>query len=223
MKTKLEEFEVPVPAIDGSVAETVKVEVPLCWDEELGEWLLTPEAHEKIENTKARHMGLLSPAQLKELRKRFKFSQREMGELFQVGEKSWTRWESGKQRPSRAMNLLIRALYDGEISINYLLKKAGKKPDQEECQVFVSHEWPKHFVENAVRFAPMGNLAHEHVVVNFGAAEPEQWLSMRLNERTQPNFLNCFQIISNKLAAKRESERKGSKTPERRFEIPSEA
>src|SRR5688500_10909420 len=125
MKTKMEEFEVPVPGIDGSAVEKVKVEVPLRWDEELGEWLLTPEAHEKIENTKARHMGLLLPTQLKELRKRCKFSQREMGELFQVGEKSWTRWESGKQRPSRAINLLIRALYDGEISLNYLLRRAG--------------------------------------------------------------------------------------------------
>ena len=71
-------------------------------------------------------IGLLSPAQMKELRERFDYSQREMGELFQVGEKSWTRWETGKQRPSRSMNLLIRALYDGEISINYLLKRAGK-------------------------------------------------------------------------------------------------
>jgi hypothetical protein len=51
-----------------------------------------------------------------------------MGELFQVGEKSWTRWESGKHRPSRSINLLIRALYEGEISIGYLLKRAGKQP-----------------------------------------------------------------------------------------------
>ena len=127
MKTKNEEFEVLVPNCDGSaVAETVKVSVPLRWDEEINEWLLTPEAHQIIEETKARHMGLLLPAQMKELRERYNYSQKEMGELFQVGEKSWTRWESGKHRPSRSINLLIRALYEGEISLHYLLQRAGK-------------------------------------------------------------------------------------------------
>jgi DNA-binding transcriptional regulator YiaG len=134
MKTKNEEFEVVVPSLDGTgMAERVKVTVPLQWDEELGEWLLTPKAHEIIENTKARHMGLLLPAQLRELRERYDFTQKEMGELFQVGEKSWTRWESGKHRPSRSINLLIRALYEGEISVNYLLERAGK-PRREELE-----------------------------------------------------------------------------------------
>ena len=60
MKTKKEEFEVLVPNLDGTeVAERVRVSVPLKWDEELGEWLLTPEAHQIIENTKARRMRLL--------------------------------------------------------------------------------------------------------------------------------------------------------------------
>jgi DNA-binding XRE family transcriptional regulator len=132
MKTKNEQFEVLVPNLEGNgVAERVKVVAPMRWDEELQEWLLTPEAHEIIESTKARHMGLLLPAQLKELRERHDYTQKEMGELFQVGEKSWTRWESGKHRPSRSINLLIRALYEGEISLNYLLDRAGK-PQQEE-------------------------------------------------------------------------------------------
>jgi DNA-binding transcriptional regulator YiaG len=131
MKTKHEEFEVLVPNVDGTgVAERVKVTVPLKWDEELQEWLLTPEAHETIENTKARHMDLLLPAQFKELRERYGYSQQQMGELFQVGEKSWTRWESGKHRPSRSINLLIRALYEGRLPLNYLLQKAGKPPVQ---------------------------------------------------------------------------------------------
>ena len=92
-----------------------------------------PEAHQIIEDTKARHMGLLLPAQFKELRRRYGYSQKEMGALFQVGEKSWTRWESGKHRPSRSINLAIRALYDGELSISYLLKRAGKpaRPESE--------------------------------------------------------------------------------------------
>jgi DNA-binding XRE family transcriptional regulator len=118
--------------LDGTdIAERVKVPITLEWDEEVKEWLLTPEAHEAIDNTKARLIGLLLPDQFKELRERCDCTQKEMGELFQVGEKSWTRWESGKHRPSRSMSLLVRALYDGALSINYLLKRAGKTPRAE--------------------------------------------------------------------------------------------
>lgn len=132
MNIKNEEFEVLVPKADGTgIAKKVKVMVPVRWDDEVQAWLMTSEAHEIIDNTKARLIGLLLTAQFKELRERYHYTQKQMGELFQVGEKSWTRWESGKQRPSRSINLLIRALYEGEISINYLLKRAGK-PVREE-------------------------------------------------------------------------------------------
>lgn len=132
MKIENREFEIYVPKADGTgIAETVKVMVPVCWDEEVKEWLMTPEAHEIIENTKARLIGLLLPEQFAELRKRYNYTQQQMGELFQAGEKSWNRWETGYQRPSRSINLLIRALYEGEISIDYLLKKAGKPPFQQ--------------------------------------------------------------------------------------------
>jgi len=80
----------------------------------------------------ARRMGLLLPEQFHELRERCEFTQKEMGEIFQVGEKSWTRWESGKHRPSRSISLLVRALYDEELSLNYLLRRAGK-PLRKEC------------------------------------------------------------------------------------------
>ena len=142
MKTKIEEFEVLIPNLDGTnIAERVKVPVTLEWDEEVKEWLLTPEAHQMIEETKARRIGLLLPAQLKELRARYGYSQKEMGELFQAGEKSWTRWESGNHRPSRSINLIIRALYEGEISINYLLKRAGKPQREVEAYAVAKSPW----------------------------------------------------------------------------------
>jgi transcriptional regulator with XRE-family HTH domain len=132
MKTKYEDFEVCIPDLAGTgIAERLTVKIPLKWDEEVKQWLISAEANEIIENTKARHMGLLLPAQFKELRERYDYSQKEMGELFQVGEKSWTRWESGKHRPSRSISLLARAVYDGELSINYLLKRAGRTPREE--------------------------------------------------------------------------------------------
>jgi DNA-binding transcriptional regulator YiaG len=137
---KDEEFEVLVANLDGVIIERIKVKAPVVWDEEIKEWLLTPEAHRILEDTKARRIGLLLPAQFKELRERYGCSQREMGELFQVGEKSWTRWETGNQRPSRSISLLIRALYEGELSIDYLRRRAGKQPRARKETVYALHE-----------------------------------------------------------------------------------
>ncbi|PAW65063.1 MAG: hypothetical protein B9S38_15675 [Verrucomicrobiia bacterium Tous-C4TDCM] len=102
----------------------MEIQVPARLDQDIGEWVLTEEAHDLIENRKAEEIGLLSPEQLVELRTRLGLSQKKIGALFQVGEKSWCRWESGKHRPSRSINLLIRALYDGEISLKYLRHRA---------------------------------------------------------------------------------------------------
>lgn len=125
METKLVNFRIHIPTADGSaVARVVEIQVPARLDQDIGEWVLTEEAHDLIENRKAEEIGLLSPEQLVELRTRLGLSQKKIGALFQVGEKSWCRWESGKHRPSRSINLLIRALYDGEISLKYLRHRA---------------------------------------------------------------------------------------------------
>lgn len=121
MKTKLTRIDVRIPNADGTgVAERIDVDVPVKWDAELEEWLLTPEAHQIIDNTKARHMGLISPAELREMRTRFHLTQQQIGELIQVGEKSYTRWETGRSRPSRSINVLLCALRDARLSIPYL-------------------------------------------------------------------------------------------------------
>lgn len=121
MKTELRQFKVSVPTLDGeSVAEWVTIEIPMEWDEGIGEWLMTEEGHLQVEETKARYMGLLLPYELKELRQRLELTQAQIGELLQIGQKTWTRWETGKGRPSRSVNLLLKALYDKELPIEYL-------------------------------------------------------------------------------------------------------
>jgi len=126
MKTNTQTFAIQIPDANGERAErAVSIDVPVRWDEMIDEWVLTEEAHEMIDNRKALEMGLLSPEQLRALRERLCLNQKQMGQLFQVGEKSWNRWESGKHRPTRSINLLIRALHDGEISLRYLRERAG--------------------------------------------------------------------------------------------------
>jgi len=130
MKIENRKFEIKIPTIEGDqIAEVIALEVPVVWDEEIGEWLLTEEAHALIEDTKARHMGLLLPQQFRQLRQRHALTQSEIGELFQVGAKSWTRWETGKHRPSRSVNLLIKALFDNQISIEYLRQSTVGQSD----------------------------------------------------------------------------------------------
>ena len=117
------EVEIPVsiPTRDGKgVAETVPVKVPALRDPKDGETYLTEEALRKLDDTKARHMGLLLPEQIRDLRQSLHLKQREISELLQIGEKTWTRWESGRERPSRSLNVMLQALMDGKIDVAYL-------------------------------------------------------------------------------------------------------
>jgi len=131
-KTRIElrRHEVTIPSPDGqSVQERIPIKVPMEWDAELGEWLLTAEAEANIENTKARYLGLLLPHELLELRQRLGLTQTQIGDLLQIGAKSWTRWETGKQRPSRSINLLLRTLQKGHVSLSELQEMNAPKHD----------------------------------------------------------------------------------------------
>jgi len=119
--TKTVIFQVQIPNLDGDgIAETVPIEVQVYLDPETGEEVLTQESVNLIEKTQARHMGLMSPEEIKGLRQRLDVTQKEISDLLQVGEKTYTRWENGRSRPSRSMNLLLCALRDGCINVNYL-------------------------------------------------------------------------------------------------------
>lgn len=125
LKERLEKIEVEesvhIPTLDGQgIAETVSVKVPAWRDPSDGEIYFDDEAQEILDRTKARHMGLLSPLRIRKLRERHALTQSKMAQLFQLGEKTWTRWESGRERPSRSMNILLRAFDDGKIDMDYL-------------------------------------------------------------------------------------------------------
>lgn len=126
MKIETRSFDVSIPTLDGKgVAELVTIDIPMEWDEEIGEWLMTEEGLQLVEESKARHMGLLIPSEMRALRNRLELTQKQIGELLQIGEKTWTRWETGRGRPSRSVNLLLRALHDRELSVEYL-HRAGE-------------------------------------------------------------------------------------------------
>jgi DNA-binding transcriptional regulator YiaG len=120
--TKQVEFKVYIPNLEGDeVAETVPIQVTISVDPITGEEYLTPESIQLIENTRLRYLGLLSPQEIKEMRVRLKLKQQRMSELLQAGEKSYSRWESGRSRPSRMVNVLLRLIFEGKVFISDLV------------------------------------------------------------------------------------------------------
>src|SRR6266566_50767 len=133
-KESLERIEVEepvhIPTLDGkNVAETVHVKVPAWRDPKNGEIYLDTEATAILDRVKARHMGLLTPEQIKALRQRMGLTQRQISELLQIGEKTWTRWETGRERPFRSINVLLCALRDGKIDLPYLCSLVQRRQD----------------------------------------------------------------------------------------------
>src|SRR5205823_1981547 len=117
---ELIDFEVKIPDLEGGgVAEVVKIKVPAKITR-TGNKILTKEALDLIEQTQARYMGLMKPLEIKELRTRLKLTQAEMSELIQAGEKSYTRWETGRARLSRLVNVLLCAIRDEFLPLTYL-------------------------------------------------------------------------------------------------------
>lgn len=128
--TKQTEFKVYIPNLEGDeVAETVPIQVTISVDPLTGEEFLTAESIQLIEDTKLRYMGLLSPQEIKEMRVRLKLKQKRMSELLQAGEKSYTRWESGRSRPSRMVNVLLRLIYEGKVFISDLIAQRNQGID----------------------------------------------------------------------------------------------
>jgi DNA-binding transcriptional regulator YiaG len=127
---KYVQSQVNIPNLEGDgIAEVITIKIPVELDPDTGEEMLTAEAVELIENTKARHMGLMLPSEIKALRKRLNLTQREMSELIQAGEKSYTRWEGGRARPPRIVNVILRSLQDGQLTIEYLRSQRVTKGD----------------------------------------------------------------------------------------------
>lgn len=140
---------VAIPTLDGkSVAETIHVEVD-AWKNADGDIFLDGDAHEKIDAIKSRHMGLLTPEELKDIRvSKLQATQKQISSWLQIGEKTWTRWESGRERPSRSMNVLLCALRDGKISAQYLEglrlgEKLSKLAPQEQLARTVTYHTPR--------------------------------------------------------------------------------
>lgn len=134
IEKRLERIEVDepvdIPNADGTaIAQTITVKVPAWRDPKDGEVYLDADSIAAIDKAKARHFGVLAPQELATLRRRLGATQKDIGEALQIGEKTWSRWETGRERPSRSMNLLLMALNEGKIDLAYLRCKEAAKSE----------------------------------------------------------------------------------------------
>lgn len=117
------EEEVLVPQRDGAEPLRIRVRVPARRDPVDGEVYLGDDAVDVLDTAKARFQWLLSHADLRRLRKAHALTQVEIAHLLQLGAKTWARWESGRETPSRSLHLLILAFFEGRIDHAWLQSK----------------------------------------------------------------------------------------------------
>lgn len=93
-----------------------------------GEKLIPHALDQALDNSVRKRRGLLTPAEIKRVRERTGLSQEAMAQLLGVGEKTYTRWETGKSIQNKANDTLIR-LVDQDPGV-FLELDAQRKPDR---------------------------------------------------------------------------------------------
>lgn len=165
------EVSVPIPSLDGDrVQETVKVKIQALKDPVTGEVFYDGAALEELDRVKARYMGLMSPVDIHELRQSLCLTQKSMSRLLQIGEKTYTRWEIGRERPSRSLNILLRALGDGYLTVAYLASLHHRVFDWRDHMAWQGAESLFSKCRRPNLIAPSEDKDKEYYCASFGAA-----------------------------------------------------
>jgi putative zinc finger/helix-turn-helix YgiT family protein len=82
------------------------------WEEceNCGQQLLSPELTRRLQALSIQRQGLLAPAKIKAIREKLGLTQTAMSEKLGVGEKTYTRWESGRSIQNKSMDNLMRLM-----------------------------------------------------------------------------------------------------------------
>ncbi len=121
--------------LDDSGDERELVVRNLTWDQcsNCGEVFLDDEATQRIEAVRLQAMRRLSPAEIKRFRESLQRTQKEMAMLLGLGEKTYSRWESGAYIQNAASDRYLRLLMinRGNIAIlEKLAESASEGPPQ---------------------------------------------------------------------------------------------
>ncbi len=94
-----------------------------------GEEILPDDLTQAMEAEQYRRLGLLTPAEIRQVRQRTGLSAVDLANLLGVGEKSYTRWENGRSMQNRSNDTLIRFLDKNAGA--FMIVDAERKPDRE--------------------------------------------------------------------------------------------
>jgi putative zinc finger/helix-turn-helix YgiT family protein len=121
------QFE-PPPNVPGGAMIIADVNWHACTS--CGEEILPDEVTRLIEAERNRRHGLLTPDEIRRIRRKTGLSATEMAHVLGVGEKSCTRWENGRSVQNRSNDTLIRLLDNH--SESFAIVDAERSPDREE-------------------------------------------------------------------------------------------
>lgn len=107
MVEKTGTFEMPVPEnVPGGPISIENASWEAC--ESCQEEIIPDQLSKTIEKVRYKRLGLLSPAEIKQIRQRTGLSAIEMAQILGAGDKSYTRWENGRSMQSKATDTLLR-------------------------------------------------------------------------------------------------------------------
>jgi putative zinc finger/helix-turn-helix YgiT family protein len=100
------------------------------WEEceNCGQQLLSPALSRALQELSIQRQGLLLPAKIKAIREKLGLTQTAMAERLGVGEKTYTRWESGRSIQNRSSDNLIRLM--DRAPEQFAVIEAQRNPDR---------------------------------------------------------------------------------------------
>jgi putative zinc finger/helix-turn-helix YgiT family protein len=126
----------------------------ISWDEcnTCGEKIFDDDAMRQISDARYEALGLLTPSELKEIRKKLGYTQEQMAAFLGIGNKTYCRWENGTSIQTKSMDTLIRCATRDKIielqrkervkqAVDYLarLKKKRLHAPEEKEMKFAAH------------------------------------------------------------------------------------
>jgi putative zinc finger/helix-turn-helix YgiT family protein len=116
-------LKLPVNGEDVSVPSALHLRCPKC-DEVVLRFSDSRRLREDAISVYRRKHGLLSADEIRALRERFGLTQSELAHLLHLGANTISRWESGRNVQTEAMEMLLRLIRDLPGSIDYLRRHA---------------------------------------------------------------------------------------------------
>jgi putative zinc finger/helix-turn-helix YgiT family protein len=124
MTEKRSTLHLPVNGEEIAVPYSVHLRCPNCDEVVLRFHDAKRLSQDAIARYRQRH-GLLSADEIRALRKHFKLTQSALARLLRLGATTISRWESGQNVQTAAMDLLLRLLRDLPGGIEYLRRHAA--------------------------------------------------------------------------------------------------